>query len=664
VILSKLYFFIYAVIGLIVMALVYLIVSRKIVWSKDVMMNGLLLFVVASALSIVIMSPNKMQSLFLPYGGFVTILAFVIYYLFLINSVRDNAKSYLYYIGLSGFIASIVSVLMYVQPFRALELPAAIAFLKNPFFNTVGSQVDLLIFLGFSIVAMVAYFMSGKNVEVVHTAGHHGHTQTQDKNKVFFYVFLAVTGIAVALQLFEVAKSLFVDGQGLVLTPFTTSWYAAIEVLKNPFTALFGVGVGNFAALFTQVKQAGYNITDLWQISSFNVSRSGLLHILTEMGIVGVMGLGFVLYNVFENSKNATRAAVLMIAYAVAMFVLFPPSFITYFVLFVALAFFSVNTAKTADTYVADLGRILPIFVTSVVLFGVFILGLAFFTSTAFASEVIFKQALDAIGRNDVRNLYELQRRAILVNPYNEDFRKSFSQTNMIIANNLAGQEASEIDDRDRQTITQAIQAGIAEGKAAVALNPQKVSNWQYLASVYRNIINVAQGAELWTIAAYQRAILLDPQNPVYRLELGGVYYLLQNYDESQKLFEQAVTLKPDWANAHYNLAWTLYRKENYIGAVQQMEAVLTLLDQKESKADYDQAKKDLEEFKKKVPTQGQGATPSAQQGQQGANGQEDNSLLLPTPPAASIEPELQLPQDSSPGAGLQQTAPFGGVGQ
>lgn len=653
VLISKMYFFIYGVVILLLLSFIYMVVSRKVVWHKDVMVNGLFLFVIAAALSVVIMSPNKIQALFLPYFGFVSIVALGIYYLYLHAVSRVEKTAVLSYLSISGFIASIISIVFFVQPFRSVELPATLTFLQNPLFNTVGSQIDFLIFLGFVICAMVASFLEMRQVSKAATNHAHGK---KSKTSVFFYLFFTSIIIAAILQIYQIGRTVVVDGNSLILPPFSTSWYAAIEILKNPITALFGVGLGNFAAIFTQVKPAAYNLTDLWQISSFNVSRSVFFHILTETGILGLMGLGFILTNVFKAIKSVHKSAAVLMIYMIAVFLFFPPSFMVMFLFIVALAYFAVFIPRKEEaTYMADLGKVMPVYISSILLFLVFILGITYYTSVTFASEVIFKRGLDAITANNVQDLYTLQQRAIIINPYNEEFRKSFSQTNLIIANNLASKEASEITDLDRETITQAIQASIAEAKAAVTLNPQKVSNWQYLGSIYRNILNVAQGADVWTVATYQRAILLDPQNPVYRLELGGVYYLLESYDDAQRLFEQAVTLKPDWANAHYNLAWTYFRQENYEAAVRQMEQVLTLTDREESKADYEQAQKDLAEFRASLPTQeaangDQQATDSAQTETQTA----EDRLTLPEPPEASLESQIELPEEASPEAGLE----------
>lgn len=655
VIISKLYFFIYAVVALLIISLVYVLATRKVVWQKDLMVNGLLLLLIAAALSIFIMTPNRMHALFLPYGGFMTFLALSIFYLFLVKSVRMNDKNVLFYIGISGLISSIVSIIAFVQPFRALQLPPELAFLNSPIFNVVGSQFDYILYTVFALTATVVYFMSLKDSSAhgsIHAHGQAGHAVKKSKVKTVLYVIFTVTLISLVLQIFQIVRAVFFEGQNILLPPFSISWFAAVEILKNPFTALFGVGLGNFAAIYTQVKDVGYNATDLWQISSFNVARSAVMQIFTEMGIVGMLALVFIAQAVFKNLKHVPRSAAILGVFGFAALLLMSASFIVYFVFFVCLAFFSAHARRENEVYVADLSRLMPVYVITAVLFIAFVAGMVYFTSITFASEIVFKRALDAIAQNDVRKLYESQRNAIIVYPYNEDFRRSFSQTNLLIANNIASKKPEEITDQDRQTITQAIQAAIAEAKAAVALNPRKVTNWQYLASVYRNIINVAQGAELWTIASYQRAILLDPQNPVYRLELGGVYYLLQSYNDAQRLFEQAVALKPDWANAHYNLAWTLYRKEEYAGAVRQMQQVVALIDKSTNKADYDQARKDLAEFEAKL-RETRGATPSAGDRPQAQPRPQNDRLNLPTPPVATFEPRIELDRDASPEAGL-----------
>ena len=129
------------------------------------------------------------------------------------------------------------------------------------------------------------------------------------------------------------------------------------------------------------------------------------------------------------------------------------------------------------------------------------------------------------------------------------------------------------------------------------------------------------------------------------RLELGSVFYLLQDYASAQRLFEQAASLKPDWANAHYNLGWAYYQSKQYRDAVQQMQVVVGLLDPAKAEADYKKAQDDLKTFQKKYDEE-----LALQQGTQEAEETtETQQLNLPTPPPAAVEPKLELPKESSP---------------
>jgi Cytochrome c biogenesis factor len=239
-----------------------------------------------------------------------------------------------------------------------------------------------------------------------------------------------------------------------------------------------------------------------------------------------------------------------------------------------------------------------------------------------------------------LNKLYENVRQAIILNPFIERYRTNFSQLNLIIANNLASKATKDkpLSEQDKQNISLAIQSAISEAKVAVSLNDKKAQNWENLAQIYRNIIKLIQGADVWAISAYQRAIVVDPQNPVYRLTLGGIYYSLGNYDDANNLFIQAVSLKPDWPLAYYNLAWSYYQKEKYQEAVVSMENVLRFLDPKKDEIDYKKAKKELEEFKKKLPKEEEQST---------QEGKTQLKLTLPSP--IPTTPQIQLPKEASP---------------
>ena len=59
-------------------------------------------------------------------------------------------------------------------------------------------------------------------------------------------------------------------------------------------------------------------------------------------------------------------------------------------------------------------------------------------------------------------------------------------------------------------------------------------------------------------VAAYQRALALDPSKAVVWLALGDTYFALENYPEALRHYEQAVSLNPSDSLAWFNRGTTL----------------------------------------------------------------------------------------------------------
>lgn len=221
-----------------------------------------------------------------------------------------------------------------------------------------------------------------------------------------------------------------------------------------------------------------------------------------------------------------------------------------------------------------------------------------YLTARALLAEYYFKKSLRS---KSVKEVYDYQRLSITTNPYIDQYRTRFSQTNLLIANSLMD-KSKEPSTQDKQTATKAIEAAIEEAKSAVKLNDQKAANWANLAYIYRNLLNIAENADSWAISSYERAIVLEPQNINYRLQLGGVYYLLKRYDDAIQIFEETIKLKPDWPNAYYNLAWAYYQKGNNEKAILNIETTISLLSNQNNSAELTKAKEDLDRFKSQHP--------------------------------------------------------------
>ncbi|KKQ38059.1 MAG: hypothetical protein US54_C0019G0003 [Candidatus Roizmanbacteria bacterium GW2011_GWA2_37_7] len=649
---SKFYFLSFVLFIVLLLSLGKFLLTRKFTWVHNLATQSLILIVLSYILSIVLMSPNKLQAIYNPQYGLVLVMSMVLLY-FYASHVFIKAKiSPILPIAVSGVLVSVFALIVMVDPFQSADIPAYWSFLSNTTFNTIGSSVHFIAFLLFVLIGSTLYMWRTYTRSKV----------VDDNNRIMLIilgVIVLFTLLALIFHVFILSQQILSDGMQIILPPFSLSWYAAVEVLKNPMTAIFGVGVDNFSSLFTQVRTVNYNLSDLWQINSFNTSRSTLLHVLTEQGILGIIGYCLLISLFLKNLKNVKLETAGMFLTSLAIMLILPPSAITFFLFFIALAMMAadIHKRKEHEEYIIDLSSLTPIFIGMIVIIMLVLGGTVYFMGRHFMAEYYFKRSLDAIADNSLQRLYENQARALQFNNNNEEFHQQFAQTNLLVANNLAAVDPKTLTDQDRQTIAQAIQAAIVEAKAATALNPQKVTNWQTLAGVYRQIVNVAENAPVWAVSAYQQSIVLDPRNPLLRLDLGGIYYLFENFDEAQKLFEQAVSLKPDWANAHYNLAWTYYKKGIFGSAVDQMQIVVGLLDAATQPEDYKAAQKNLDDFKKTYQTEleklqqqqaAQGGTP------QGTAPAAPSELNLPSPPATQLDQKIELPEDASPGANVQ----------
>jgi tetratricopeptide (TPR) repeat protein len=152
--------------------------------------------------------------------------------------------------------------------------------------------------------------------------------------------------------------------------------------------------------------------------------------------------------------------------------------------------------------------------------------------------------------------------------------------------------------------------------------------------------MSLVKNADESAIVAYGQAINLDPLNPVLRIELGGVYYGTGNYDEAIKQFAIAVQMKPDFANAHYNLSSAYKAKKDFKKAAAEMEAILAIVP-KDSE-DYKKAQTELEELKAQVPPEETETDNPTRPGE---------TLTAPAKPTPVLRPPLELPAEATPPA-------------
>jgi len=598
--------------------------EKRLTFQKNSFFIVLLLVFASSLISTLLNAPNKPAS-FASVTGAGSLLLLLLTFILISN--LGKIKLLLTALLGSAAVISLISLILFLGnftfPINYPSLNLSITKTWSPTGSLLGQMIFLLIVvpIGFGLVYD---HLRNKNLLLAGTT--------------FVVNVLVLVGLGINVYLLTTTN--------LILLSQGTAWAVAVEGLKTSRFALFGLGPGQFLNAFTAFKPLGFNSSENWNLA-FTSSSNWYFQLLTEVGLVGLAVYIFltviILKSALKTLRNEKPSVTDLSIYLSLIIIIITQIFLPLNLFLMAVFFILLALVGTKDIYtegsqtrsavefnlqplgkLAGLVFVLPLIILLIV---------SFFAGKIALANRYFLQSLIATNQNDGVKTYNLQIKAIQIDPASLTYRIAYSQTNLALANSLATK--TDLTDNDRSTITQLVQQSIREAKAAVAIDPRNVSAWENLATIYRNLVNFAEGADQWTVSAYQQAIQLDPLNPNLRIDFGGFYYSLKNFDQAITLFAQAVNLKPDLANAHYNLANALREKGNYVDAKSQYEVAQTLV--KIDSPDYQKVTVELEEVNKRIPSPQ--PTPKISQGS-------PETLSKPTPPAAGIKPPLELPNE------------------
>lgn len=625
-------------------------------------------FVFAGAVlvSSLFVTPNKVDAFVFP-GTASVIFACTILYFLVVQGVGNESKGRSSLIGCfvaGGTLASLVLFLSAVGFWRVIGLGRVWEVAGTPTFNTVGGLLPAIslfsILLPFSIREMLYhwYFASTvgglKNINI--------KEYLSSKHTALFLLSAVSSVILVLGILFSVWHALPGKPASPKLLPFGTGWNIALEVLKKK--PILGVGTGNFVQAFNVYRPVEFNESGVWGLR-FATSSNWYLEVFGTVGVVGLLAFGWILFTLWRawSGQRGRRPFVwygLLFVLLILAFV--PASFVLLFAFYVFGGLVAGQMGRELRFKFAsqegEVGRSGAGFdLISVFFSGFFMLLLVFvlfFGRPVYLAEVYYKQALDAIARNDGLGTYNKMREAIRSNPRVVQYRVTNSQVNLALAISIAQNAAGKtqqgdssvssgqgISEQDRNNISQLVQQSIREAKAAVSIHPGLSVAWENLGKTYRAIMPLVSDADRFAIASYRQAIALDPVNPLLRVELGQVFYSIGEYDEASRAFELAVVAKDDLANAHYNLAVSLREQGKKQRASLEFNQALSYL--REGTGDYDTVKKAVEDLGKETG----GFSEEIQKRESSQGGQ----IPISAPSALSpvVQPPIQLPEGAAP---------------
>ncbi len=518
---------------------------------------------------------------------------------------KYSAKTFVLYMG--GLAATIFALsliqLAGFGPAQWINNATGLNIPGNFIFNVTGSPLVALQFSLIAMVGMIGYSVVNRKVDKAHA--------------ILLPILLIAAGAYVFNMLPEKPAS-------LVLPSFTASWSVALDAIRSPRSAIIGVGPESYANAYNQFKPLWVNGQSYWNIN-FNQAASVPLTLLTTMGFLGLIAWILLAYKLVRMLKTVNEENKPVLWMAVSMMVLqliLPSNIVMMALLGATLAVLiaaerhklpvlqlhalsaKITNLKKAEAMPAgtnqDKSFVSPFNIVAVVLL-IGTITLTYLTGRTYAAQYYLNEANKAALQDDAVRTYQLQQRAIAMNPYLDIFRRQYSMTNLLIA--IALSNKVDATEQNQQQVGELLQQAIREAQAATMLDPGDTNNWITLATIYENMIGATDEAPEWAVQAYVRAIETNPMDPNLRIALGGIFLGQEQFGQAAGIFEQAINIKPDYANSYYNLANALKQLNQLEQAKAAYQQVLALIDPNTD--DYTQVALELEELEELIAQTG-----------------------------------------------------------
>ena len=181
-------------------------------------------------------------------------------------------------------------------------------------------------------------------------------------------------------------------------------------------------------------------------------------------------------------------------------------------------------------------------------------------------------QAWEILDRNE-----DDLKKAVAKNPYRGEYKTYLSDIYLNRAN-LAFQEESKKskDKKNTARIATEVKNAIDYAKSAADSSPNNIIFQQKLAAIYAALAKSMEvaGASDWAVKSYQKAIELEPTNPILRAELGKIYAAGGKTDSAISEFTKALELKNNYSDAGLQLGLAYEKQGNNKKAVDQLNSL------------------------------------------------------------------------------------------
>lgn len=351
------------------------------------------------------------------------------------------------------------------------------------------------------------------------------------------------------------------------------SWQGTFAVGQRAFSGegslVFGVGPNSFVEEWGKYKPSEINSTVFWSADF----TSGIGSVPTSLVTTGALGLvawmlvaGGFLFGVFRflrvrGVEYALRRDTLVLAvvsfYFVVFHILYVPgvalSVLTFLCMGAFIAARMHASRGEALAFRADFGSYSELLRSIALVLLACLLGVAAFaTARSIVSHVFINRAATIYAETgDAAAAQASIARALAVSSQNDRAHRAAVELGIITLQNLAA--SGSVSDADRARLQAELANTVTHGLSAVSINETNYQNWLTLAQLYQNLAGVGvEGAYEAGKSAFERARAENPTHPLPSLRLAQLEILVGNTDSALLLLDEALSKKPDFAEAHF----------------------------------------------------------------------------------------------------------------
>ncbi len=711
----KLAFLVIAVIILLGLWIFSWIVKGKVVITRtplDIPFLVLLVVVLVSTY----FSPTKFAAIYgnFPrvHGSAVSWVSYILLYFITVSQLKTIPKirTFLYVLYGSGVLVALVSVLSFFHAYMPFDFARSVAF--TPTGSSFSTAAFLLLLLPLPLLSIVKPYkymplpfsvilsiLFGVTIVLIGSLPIYialviavglcfitSKPLSHKKTLPLFFIPLGLVALTFVLAFLPMPgnklQQLEQNFPKEIQLPFSVSWKVSVSSFRDaPF---IGTGPSTYLFNFTTYKPAEFNALNVWSFN-FDTAYNEFLQILGTLGVLGLLSLIVICLLILNAARKnlmgsseehqdhlLMSGAALSGLLGIVLLLVHSTTLVSFVVTLFMFAVLMVSQKSIREKAMelslglkaTTSGSQFDLF--PVIIFIVYVIAVSpilYKGYNTILADYYHRLALTQASKSGTLT-YKYLQQAETLNKEIDLYRVDLAQTNFALANAIAIQKGptkenpkGSLTDQDKKNIQQLLSQAINEGRVSVVLSPRSSRNYEVLGAIYRNITGVAQNALAFSLDSYGKAIQRDPLNPALRISVGGIYYSVKNYDLAIRFFTDAANLKPDYANAYFNLAIALREKGDLQNAVLVAQQTVSLLSKNTNTPDYKIATKLLSELKQKAEEAKKTEAPAAQTNSALTNPNLQNNQVnnnLNNPPQATPAPTVK----PNPNAKVPQISP------